>query len=85
MLLILLKNGAFFTSFFSGSFWEWKGVLTRNLGFFLDLMTLLTAVGHYLYVWWLRGVAFHFVDVVLSLIIRVNVSINTFVQLCLSL
>ncbi|KAJ8632185.1 hypothetical protein MRB53_025521 [Persea americana] len=58
----------------AGSFWEWKGVLTRNLGFFLDLMTLLTAVGHYLYVWWLRGVAFHFVDVVLSLIIRALVS-----------
>lgn len=65
----------------SGSFCEWKGILIRNLGFCLDLMTLLMALGHYLYMWWLHGVAFHFVDAVLFLISRVNVSNNTFVIL----
>ncbi|CAA3010720.1 Hypothetical predicted protein [Olea europaea subsp. europaea] len=57
----------------SGSLWEWKGTLIRNLGFFLDVMTLLMAVAHYVYIWWLRGMAFRLVDAVLFLNIRVKV------------
>ncbi|KAL6004966.1 hypothetical protein ACLOJK_005525 [Asimina triloba] len=57
-----------------GSFWEWKGILLRNLGFILDLLTLLTALGHYLYIWWLHGMAFHLVDAVLFLTFRALVS-----------
>ncbi|CAA2987780.1 E3 ubiquitin ligase RIN2 [Olea europaea subsp. europaea] len=54
----------------TGSLWEWKGILIRNLGFFLDVMTLLMAVAHYLYIWWLHGMAFRLVDAVLFLNIR---------------
>ncbi|TYI17788.1 hypothetical protein ES332_A07G049100v1 [Gossypium tomentosum] len=49
----------------AGSFWEWKGILIRNLGFFLDLATLIMAVGHYVLIWWLHGMAFHLADAVL--------------------
>nr|KJB06101.1 hypothetical protein B456_001G0485001 [Gossypium raimondii] len=52
------------------SFWEWKGILIRNLGFFLDLATLIMAVGHYVLIWWLHGMAFHLADAVLFLNIR---------------
>jgi autocrine motility factor receptor len=55
----------------AGSLLEWKGVLIRNLGFSLDMATLLMALGHYVYIWWLHGVAFHLVDAVLFLNIRV--------------
>ncbi|MBA0744194.1 hypothetical protein Gogos_006829 [Gossypium gossypioides] len=58
----------------AGSFWEWKGILIRNLGFFLDMATLLMALGHYVLIWWLHGMAFHLVDAVLFLNIRVNIS-----------
>ncbi|KAB2020150.1 hypothetical protein ES319_D07G047900v1 [Gossypium barbadense] len=51
----------------AGSFWEWKGILIRNLGFFLDLATLIMAVGHYVLIWWLHGMAFHLADAVLFL------------------
>ncbi|MBA0790009.1 hypothetical protein Gohar_014683 [Gossypium harknessii] len=54
----------------TGSFWEWKGILIRNLGFFLDLATLIMAVGHYVLIWWLHGMAFHLADAVLFLNIR---------------
>ncbi|KAL1089833.1 hypothetical protein V6Z11_D07G047900 [Gossypium hirsutum] len=54
----------------AGSFWEWKGILIRNLGFFLDLATLIMAVGHYVLIWWLHGMAFHLADAVLFLNIR---------------
>ncbi|KAH1129706.1 hypothetical protein J1N35_001084 [Gossypium stocksii] len=57
----------------AGSFWEWKGILIRNLGFFLDLATLIMAVGHYVLIWWLHGMAFHLADAVLFLNIRVNI------------
>ncbi|KAK6250439.1 hypothetical protein QUC31_007978 [Theobroma cacao] len=57
----------------AGSFWEWKGILIRNLGFFLDMATLLMALGHYVLIWWLHGMAFHLVDAVLFLNIRVNI------------
>ncbi|MBA0834955.1 hypothetical protein Goarm_007269, partial [Gossypium armourianum] len=49
----------------AGSFWEWKGILIRNLGFFLDMATLLMALGHYVLIWWLHGMAFHLVDAAL--------------------
>ncbi|XP_068634283.1 E3 ubiquitin protein ligase RIN2-like [Aristolochia californica] len=58
----------------AGTLYEWKGILIRNLGFLLDLMTLLTGLGHYLHIWWLHGMAFHLVDVVLFLNIRALVS-----------
>ncbi|KAL3837890.1 hypothetical protein ACJIZ3_022481 [Penstemon smallii] len=54
----------------AGSLGEWKGILIRNLGFFLDMMTLLMALAHYLHIWWLHGMAFHLVDAVLFLNIR---------------
>ncbi|XP_043722590.1 E3 ubiquitin protein ligase RIN2-like [Telopea speciosissima] len=74
----------------AGSLWEWKGILTRNFGFFLDMMTLLMALGHYLYIWWLRGMAFHLVDAVLFLTIRALASttyrrIKGFVKLTIAL
>ncbi|CAN1265354.1 E3 ubiquitin protein ligase RIN2 [Linum perenne] len=37
----------FFDSLRAGSLWEWKGTLTRNVGFALDMATLLMALGHY--------------------------------------
>ncbi|XP_057776771.1 E3 ubiquitin protein ligase RIN2 isoform X3 [Salvia miltiorrhiza] len=58
----------------AGSLGEWKGMLIRNLGFFLDMMTLLMALAHYLYIWWLHGMAFHLVDAVLFLNIRALLS-----------
>ncbi|XP_030488882.2 E3 ubiquitin protein ligase RIN2 [Cannabis sativa] len=58
----------------AGSLLEWKCVLTRNLGFFLDMATLLMALGHYLHIWWLHGMAFHVVDVALFLNIRALLS-----------
>ncbi|XP_042053500.1 E3 ubiquitin protein ligase RIN2-like [Salvia splendens] len=58
----------------AGSLGEWKGMLIQNLGFFLDMMTLLTALAHYLYIWWLHGMAFHLIDVVLFLNIRALLS-----------
>ncbi|KAG5558369.1 hypothetical protein RHGRI_008336 [Rhododendron griersonianum] len=58
----------------AGSLLEWKGLLIRNLGFFLDMMTLLMAFGHYVHIWWLHGMAFHLVDIVLFLNIRALLS-----------
>ncbi|XP_024196004.1 E3 ubiquitin protein ligase RIN2 isoform X1 [Rosa chinensis] len=57
----------------AGLLLEWKGSLTRNLGFVLDMATLLMALGHYVHIWWLHGMAFHFVDAILFLNIRVNI------------
>ncbi|XP_017252865.1 E3 ubiquitin protein ligase RIN2 isoform X2 [Daucus carota subsp. sativus] len=57
-----------------GSLNEWKGILVRNLGFVLDMMTLLMALGHYVHIWWLHGMAFHLVDAVLFLNIRALLS-----------
>ncbi|KAG1362185.1 E3 ubiquitin protein ligase RIN2 [Cocos nucifera] len=58
----------------AGSLSEWKGILIRNCGFLLEMMAFLTAVGHYLIIWWLRGMAFHLVDAVLFLNLRALVS-----------
>ncbi|PWZ38307.1 E3 ubiquitin protein ligase RIN2 [Zea mays] len=56
-------------SFFiiAGSFSEWRGKLTRNFGFAIDLISLLMSLGHYSMIFWLRGMAFHLVDAVLLL------------------
>lgn len=54
----------------SGSLTEWKGLLIRNCGFLLDILALSMAVGHYLFIWWLHGMAFHLVDAVLFLNFR---------------
>ncbi|CAN0902540.1 E3 ubiquitin protein ligase RIN2 [Linum grandiflorum] len=64
----------FFDSLRTGSLWEWKGSLTRNVGFALDMATLLMALGHYVHIWWLHGVAFHLVDAILFLNIRALLS-----------
>lgn len=56
----------------AGSLSEWKGILIRNCGFLLEMMAFFTAVGHYLIIWWLRGMAFHLVDAVLFLNLRVK-------------
>ncbi|CAN1159103.1 E3 ubiquitin protein ligase RIN2 [Linum perenne] len=64
----------FFDSLRAGSLWEWKGTLTRNVGFALDMATLLMALGHYVHIWWLHGVAFHLVDAILFLNIRALLS-----------
>lgn len=55
----------------AGSLWELKGSLIRNLGFFLDMATLLMALGHYVHIWRLHGMTFNLVDAVLFLNIRV--------------
>ncbi|KAJ9164057.1 hypothetical protein P3X46_023674 [Hevea brasiliensis] len=64
----------FFDTIAAGSLSEWKGILIRNLGFSLDMATLLMALGHYVHIWWLHGVAFHLVDAVLFLNIRALIS-----------
>lgn len=64
-----LRSKLFDTSA-AGSFLEWKSSLVRNMGFFLDMMTLLMAIGHYVVIWWLHGMAFHLVDAILFLNIR---------------
>ncbi|CAN8325882.1 unnamed protein product [Cochlearia groenlandica] len=64
------QRSKFLDSLTAGSLLEWKGLLNRNLGFFLDMATLVMALGHYLYIWWLHGIAFHLVDAVLFLNIR---------------
>lgn len=74
----------------AGSLSEWKGILVRNLGFVLDMMTLLMALGHYVHIWWLHGMAFHLVDAVLFLNIRALLSaivkrIKGFIKLTIAL
>ncbi|XP_010555618.1 PREDICTED: E3 ubiquitin protein ligase RIN2-like [Tarenaya hassleriana] len=64
----------FLDSMTAGSLLEWKGLLNRNLGFLLDMATLVMALGHYLHIWWLHGMAFHLVDAVLFLNIRALLS-----------
>ncbi|KAJ0041994.1 hypothetical protein Pint_17220 [Pistacia integerrima] len=64
----------FFDTSAAGALLEWKGILIRNLGFFLDMATLFMALGHYMHIWWLRGMAFHLVDAVLFLNIRALLS-----------
>ncbi|KAJ1290924.1 hypothetical protein BS78_02G279500 [Paspalum vaginatum] len=54
----------------AGSFSEWRGKLTRNFGFAIDLISLLMSLGHYSMIFWLRGMAFHLVDAVLLLNLR---------------
>jgi autocrine motility factor receptor len=56
----------------AGSFSEWRGKLTRNFGFAIDLISLLMSLGHYSMIFWLRGMAFHLVDAVLLLNLRVS-------------
>ncbi|CAN7081672.1 unnamed protein product [Brassica oleracea var. botrytis] len=58
----------------AGSLLEWKGLLNRNFGFFLDMATLVMALGHYLHIWWLHGLSFHLADAVLFLNIRALLS-----------
>ncbi|PKA61081.1 E3 ubiquitin protein ligase RIN2 [Apostasia shenzhenica] len=58
----------------AGSLAEWKGFLIRNCGFLLDMLALIMAVGHYLMIWWLHGMAFHLVDAVLFLNLRAILS-----------
>ncbi|KAI5594832.1 hypothetical protein POPTR_003G109400v4 [Populus trichocarpa] len=64
----------FFDAIRAGSLLEWKGILIRDLGFSLDMAALLMALGHYVHIWWLHGVALHLVDVVLFFNIRALLS-----------
>ncbi|KAL6896770.1 hypothetical protein ACP4OV_007342 [Aristida adscensionis] len=72
----LMDSGADFLDFqksykqAAGSFSEWRGKLTRNFGFAIDLISLLMSLGHYSMIFWLRGMAFHLVDAVLLLNLR---------------
>ncbi|XP_010532247.1 PREDICTED: E3 ubiquitin protein ligase RIN2 [Tarenaya hassleriana] len=68
------QRSKFLDSMTAGSLLEWKGLLNRNLGFFLDMATLVMALGHYLHIWWLHGMVFHLVDAVLFLNIRALLS-----------
>ncbi|THU73619.1 hypothetical protein C4D60_Mb04t24750 [Musa balbisiana] len=70
----------------AGSLSEWKGILIRHCGFILDMLALVMALGHYLMTWWLHGMAFHLVDVVLFLNLRALASaivkrIRTYINL----
>ncbi|KAG2242057.1 hypothetical protein Bca4012_023151 [Brassica carinata] len=69
---LAVKNSdcKFLDSMTAGSLLEWKGLLNRNLGFFLDMSTLVMAVGHFLYIWWLHGMAFSVVDASLLIYAR---------------
>lgn len=58
---------------------EWKSILTRDVGFLLDMATLSMALGHYVHIWRLHGMAFNLVDAVLFLNIRVNICLNHFI------
>ncbi|KAK4745467.1 hypothetical protein SAY87_011779 [Trapa incisa] len=58
----------------AGSLCEWKGLLIRNLGFTLDMATLLMALAHYLHIWWLHGMSIQLMDAVLVLNIRALLS-----------
>ncbi|CAI9092044.1 OLC1v1027187C1 [Oldenlandia corymbosa var. corymbosa] len=74
----------------TGSLGEWKGILNRNFGFFLDMMTFFMALAHYLHIWWLHGMAFHLIDAILFLNIRALLSailnrIKGFVKLRIAL
>ncbi|URE21949.1 hypothetical protein MUK42_10700 [Musa troglodytarum] len=51
----------------AGSLSEWKGIFIRHCGFILDMFTLAMVLGHYLMTWWLHGMAFHLVDIILFL------------------
>ncbi|KAJ6933376.1 E3 ubiquitin protein ligase RIN2-like isoform X1 [Populus alba x Populus x berolinensis] len=64
----------FFDAIRAGSLLEWKGILIRDLGFSLDMAALLMALGHYVHIWWLHGVALHLVDAVLFFNIRALLS-----------
>ncbi|CAF2131307.1 BnaA03g47220D [Brassica napus] len=68
------QRSKFLDSMTAGSLLEWKGLLNRNLGFFLDMATLVMALGHYLHIWWLHGLSFHLADAVLFLNIRALLS-----------
>ncbi|XP_011624432.1 E3 ubiquitin protein ligase RIN2 isoform X3 [Amborella trichopoda] len=70
----------------AGSLWEWKWIAARNFGFLMDLLASSMALGHYVQIWWLHGLAFHLVDAVLFLNIHALASeilkkINVFVKL----
>ncbi|OEL24920.1 E3 ubiquitin protein ligase RIN2 [Dichanthelium oligosanthes] len=88
----LMESGADFLDFqksykqAAGSFTEWRGKLTRNFGFAIDLISLLMSLGHYSMIFWLRGMAFHLVDAVLLLNLRALVvsflkRIKTYIKL----
>ncbi|KAG5413919.1 hypothetical protein IGI04_001486 [Brassica rapa subsp. trilocularis] len=69
------RKSKFLDSMTAGSLLEWKGLLNRNLGFFLDMPTLVMALCHFLYIWWLHGLAFPVVDAVLLLYVRALLSV----------
>uniref|UniRef100_A0A804QCG5 RING-type E3 ubiquitin transferase n=1 Tax=Zea mays TaxID=4577 RepID=A0A804QCG5_MAIZE len=88
----LMESGADFLDFqksykqAAGSFSEWRGKLTRDFGFAIDLISMLMSFGHYSMIFWLRGMAFHLVDAVLlwnlrALIVSFLKRIKTYIKL----
>ncbi|KAG8100050.1 hypothetical protein GUJ93_ZPchr0013g33988 [Zizania palustris] len=70
----------------AGSFSEWRDKLIRNFGLVIDLTSLLMSLGHYSMIFWLRGTAFHLVDVVLllnsrALVVSFLKRIKTYIKL----
>lgn len=63
---------------YAGSLCDFKNTLVHNVGFLLEVMSLLMVLGHYLQIWWLRGMAFHLVDAILLLNMRVNFDCSEF-------
>lgn len=63
---------------YAGSLCDFKNTLVRNVGFLLEVMSLLMVLGHYLQIWWLRGMAFHLVDAILLLNMRVKFDCSEF-------
>ncbi|KAJ3680520.1 hypothetical protein LUZ60_016798 [Juncus effusus] len=66
---------------------ELRGVLVRNLGFVLDMGSLLMSLNHYLTIICLRGISFHFADVFLLMNLRqgllsaIFMRVKTFIKL----
>ncbi|KAF2587266.1 hypothetical protein F2Q70_00035068 [Brassica cretica] len=69
------RKSKFLDSMTAGSLLEWKDLLNRHLGFVLDMATLVMALAHFLYIWWLHGLAFPVVDAVLLLYVRALLSV----------
>nr|KAJ0221391.1 hypothetical protein LSAT_V11C200098020 [Lactuca sativa] len=54
--------------------WEQKRIILRDVGFFLDIMSLFMSLGHYMHIWFLvlDDMTFPLVDAMLTLPIQVT-------------
>ncbi|XP_047332791.1 E3 ubiquitin protein ligase RIN2-like [Impatiens glandulifera] len=74
----------------AGSLCEWKNMLIRNLGFYLEIMISLMSIAHYVHIWLLQGMAFHLLDAFLfsniqALIVVVIKRVHGFIRLTYAL